>query len=133
MRAILIATALLIAPAAAQACGRPGTISFPRGATGAELQGGVARGETACWALQARAGQTLEATVASLENNAVFQIYQPGWKAGRDGVEGFALPGAAEGQDARQFTGTLPTTGRYLIVVGATRGGADYRLRVGVR
>lgn len=133
MRVTLFAMALLLAPGVAGACGRPGAISFPRGASGAELQGGVARGETACWTLQARAGQTLEATVASLENNAVFQIYAPGWKVTRDSLEGTALPGAGDGDDATRFTGPLPATGRYLIVVGTTRGGADYRLRLGVR
>jgi hypothetical protein len=48
-------------------------------------------------------------------------------------VGGTALPGTAEGEDARHFSGALPATGAYLLVVGTSRGSGEYRLRVEIR
>ena len=72
------------------------------------------------------------------EDNAVFQVYTPGARAKRGdyGVEiggSKALPGAGEGQDAKRWSGVLPVTGTYLVVVGPIRGNATYKLRVTVR
>ena len=70
-------------------------------------------------------------------NNAVFQVHAPGARPEtRDyGLEivGQALAGAGEGDDATRWTGTLPQSGSYLVVVGATRGNASYRLTVTIR
>jgi hypothetical protein len=66
--------------------------------------------------------------------SGVFQIYQPPWRmvGPRDqmAVGGTTLPRTAEGEDARRFSGTLPATGEYLLVVGTSRGSGAYRLRV---
>ncbi len=100
------------------------------------LQGGVARGEQACWSLSARAGQHAKLSITSKEKNAVFQLYEPGWTVKTDdgdlAVEGTAYRGAAEGDDASVWTGRLAKDGANLIVVAATRGGATYRLTVTV-
>jgi hypothetical protein len=114
--------ALLLFATAAQA---ETPIRFARGASGAEVAGAVARGETRTYTLEARAGQRMELRIASTEKNAVFQLHAPG--------TGEAMPGAAPGDDARQWSGTLPRSGAWRIVVGSTRGGAEYRLSVLVR
>jgi hypothetical protein len=121
----------------AKAVGVIEPIQFARGASSAEVQGAVIRGERALYSIAARAGQHLSLRVTALEDNAAVQIYAPGAKPElRDSVleiAGTALPGAAEGEDATQWTGTLPTSGTYLLVVGPTRGNATYRLTVTIR
>ena len=79
----LVFAALLLgsSPAFAQAlCGQPREIRFNPGTTSAVLPGGVPRGSIDCYAFGARAGQRLEVSIGSVENNAVFQIYLPGWR-----------------------------------------------------
>jgi len=135
IRAFLLAAALLAAPAAAQEHIQP--IRFARGASGAEVAGGVVRGQRALFSLEASAGQTLTVRITAPEGNAVFQIWRPGAvprrQDGMAAVDGTALPGAGEGEDARSWTGRLPASGAYLIVVGGTRGNAEFRLSVTVR
>jgi len=131
-----LALALALAPGlAAQEAVTP--IRFARGTSGAEVAGGVVRGERALYSLGARAGQTLTARITAAEGNAVFQIYAPGAVPRTQDamleVAGTTLPGAGEGEDARAWSGVLPATGDYLIVVGGTRGNASYRLSVSVR
>ncbi len=130
----LITAALLLAasPALAEGC-RPENLRFAPGTSGAVVEGGLVRTEFACYALTARAGQRLEASVTSAENNAVFQIYAPGWRMRDNMAEGPTLPGAGEGEDTMRFAGTLPANGRYLVVVGGTRGNTAYRLRVTIK
>lgn len=115
----------------------PTPIRFAPGASSAEVRGAVIRGERALYTLEARAGQRLTLRVAAPEGNAAFQLYAPGARPQtRDfGVEidGRALPGAGEGEDATRWTGTLPQSGAYLLVVGPTRGNASYRLTVTIR
>lgn len=117
----------------AATCDAPAPITFLRGAFAAEVAGGVPRGLPDCWTVQARAGQRVSAQVTSSEHNVVFQIYRPGWTAAEGEPAGQTLPGAGEGQDASVFSGILPETGTYLIVLGTTRGGGEYKLRVEVR
>jgi hypothetical protein len=110
-------------------------IRFEQGAFGKDLSGAVIRGERSLYSLDARSGQRLSVSISAVEDNAVFQIYAPGARAERrdDGVEileGAALPAAGEGDDAKKWSGALPYTGAYLIVVGPTRGNATYTLAV---
>ena len=135
LRPILILMALLVPGAAlAAGCDRPALLRFPAGGSGIVVEGGVPRGQPDCWTLNARAGQTLEAHVVSAENNAVIALHPPGWRVRREASGQVRV----EGKDmfAPASTGrrvTLPSTGDYLIVIGTTRGGADYRLGVMVR
>jgi hypothetical protein len=122
MRRALLAVLLLPAAAAAQPAPTP--IRFPPGATGTSVASSVARGEVARFALGARAGQRMALRIESAEGNAVFQVLAPSGKA---------LPGAGEGDDASDWTGDLPANGTYVIVVGTTRGGAEFRLAVTIR
>ncbi len=110
-------------------------IRFERGASGKDLSGAVIRGERSLYSLDARSGQRLSVSISAAEDNAVFQIYGPGARAERRdyGVEilgGKTLPGAGEGDDAKKWSGILPDTGTYLLVVGPTRGNATYTLTV---
>ena len=87
--------------------------------------GSVVRGEQARHKVAAKAGQTLEVNITSDEDNAVFQIYLPGEKG--------TLPGAGETDDATKFSGTVPTDGDYVVVVGPTRGNTKYKLTYSVK
>ena len=112
-------------------------IRFARGESSATVRGAVIRGERALYSFAARAGQRLSLSLKATEDNAAFQVYAPGARPEiRDAileVAGDALPGAAEGDDAARWTGTLPHSGSYLLVVGATRGNAEYELTVTIR
>ena len=112
-------------------------IRFARGASGAEIRGAVVLGERALYSLEARKGQRMSLRITAPERNAVFQVYAPGAvpeiKDSVLEVAGEALPGAGEGEDATRWTGVLPRTGAYLVVVGSTRGNATYRLAVSIR
>ena len=112
-------------------------IRFARGAWSAEVRGAVVRGERALYSVEARGGQRMSLRIAAPERNAVFQVYAPGAKVETNDsvveVAGEALPGAGEGDDATRWTGVLPRTGAYILVVGPTRGNATYRLTVAVR
>ncbi len=134
----LIAGLAMAQPALA-GCDRPVAVRFAPGAFSSELTGGIPRGEIACFTIGAGAGQKLSVTQKpGPDNNIVFQIYQPGWKITRDrdgiyDMAGTALRGAAPGEDTATWSGTLPAKGNYLIVVGTTRGGGGYQIRVEIR
>lgn len=115
--------ALLLGAAVTQDA--PRRIRFARGATSATVESAVVRGERATYLVGARAGQRMRVRVASPGSNAVFQLYGPG----RVG----ALPGAGDTDDATAWSGALPRSGDYRIVVGGTRGNAEFRLRVEIR
>lgn len=100
-------------------------IRFARGASSAVVEGAVLRGERAVYLVGARAGQQMRVRVVSPEENAVFQLHSP--------PRGATLRGAGETDDAKAWSGTLPRTGDYRIVVGGTRGNAEYRLHVEIR
>lgn len=113
-------------------------IRFDRGASSKDMTGAVIRGERSLYSIGARSGQRLSVSITAAEDNAVFQIYAPGAQAehrdyGVEIVGAKALPGAAEGEDAKAWRGVLPATGAYLIVVGPTRGNATYTLKVAIR
>jgi hypothetical protein len=99
-------------------------INFDPGATSAVRQWSVVRGDRDVYSLNARAGQQMVISISSLEGNAVFQICLPSG--------GQALPGAGERDDATGWSGVLPMSGDYMIVVGGTRGNASYRLEVAI-
>ena len=115
----------------------PVPIRFARGASSAEVRGAVVRGERALYSVRAREGQRMSVRIAAPERNAVFQLYAPGAEPTTADsaleIVGKALPGAGEGDDATRWTGVLPRTGAYILVVGPTHGNAPYRLTVSIR
>jgi predicted phage tail protein len=106
-------------------------IKFARGKSSKTIERSVVRGDRDFYSFEARAKQTLLVKITSVENNAVFDVYAPGAKIKKiDGyyeVNGKEL--AAE-QTNRKVV--LPKTGKYLIVVGGTRGNATYKLTVAI-
>jgi hypothetical protein len=99
-------------------------IQFARGSSSATVKGGVVRGDRDRYYLGAKKGQTMSVNITSEEDNAVFQVYLPG--------EENALPGAGDGDDAKDWSGELPRDAEYVIVVGGTRGNATYALKVSI-
>ena len=113
-------------------------VRFDPGASSKDISGAVVSGERSLYSIGARGGQRLSVSITAVEDNAVFQIYPPGVHAehrdyGVAIVGAKALRGAEEGEDAKAWSGILPATGAYLIVVGPTRGNATYRLKVAIR
>jgi hypothetical protein len=108
-------------------------IEFAPGKSQVELRGAVVRGERAIYSVEAQEGQRMSLRVVAPEKNAVFQIFMPdpsGAPAARSGSKfsGETLQGAGEGDDVARWSGTLPRSGTYLIVIGTTRGNATFRL-----
>jgi hypothetical protein len=135
--ALFVAAGLLACAAArAQTAETASPIHFARGASRTVVSGGVERGGRAPYTFGARAGQTLAVRAMALERNVAFQIYRPGFVLPAqpgDEIRGETLQGAGEGHDTRYWSGRLPDSGDDLLVIGATRGGAAYRLRVLIR
>jgi hypothetical protein len=110
-------------------------VSFAKGSNSTLIEASVVRGEGDQYFLTGKAGQQMEVSLSTVEQNAAFAIYQPGYKAGKDAdgileIKGTALPGAGEGEDATAWKGVLPISGKYLILVGGTRGNATYKLKI---
>lgn len=112
-------------------------VRFTPGTTSATISDSVIRGDRDMYALTAKAGQTMTVEISALEDNAVFQIYEPGAKfVKEDGiteVKGTALPKAGDEDDAKSWSGKLPKSGKYWIIVGGTRGNATYKLKVSIK
>lgn len=68
------------------------------------------------------------------DSNMVMQIYRPPWSIAHAddsiSVHGQALPGVKEGDDAKGWDGTLPASGRYLLVLGTSWGSGEYRVHI---
>ncbi|MBD0326700.1 MAG: hypothetical protein ICV68_09725 [Pyrinomonadaceae bacterium] len=117
-RAFILAVLLLLTTATVPAqSDRTMRIRFARGRTTKVIEDAVVRGTRDRYLLGARAGQTLIVHITSLENNAVFDIQTPGRRR-------------ILAQEATDWTGELPRSGDYVIVVGGTRGNASYTLEV---
>ncbi len=119
-------------------CNAPASIRFRHDGTSTSVGGGIVRAEEVCYVLAARAGQTIQADVTSPDENVVFSLYRPGYsvKPADDGpdISGPTVPGAGGQDDATTVKATLPASGRYLFVLGTTRGGGgEYTLRVSVK
>lgn len=108
-------------------------IRFAPATDSATLSDAVERGSRHYYSFVARKGQAADIHLTAIESNAAFTLWRPGAvpRAGQDAdIQGRPLPGAGEGADATRWQGRLPDSGRYLIVVGPTRGNATYELRL---
>jgi hypothetical protein len=110
-------------------------IFFAAGGKSGTVGGHVLRGERNLYSLIADAGQLLTVSITTPDNNAVFQIYEPGTKIerGADGALQFtakALHAAGSAEDTTRWVGRLPSRGTYIIVIGSTRGNASYSMDV---
>lgn len=99
-------------------------VRFAKGKSSATLSGAVVRGDRDTYILGAKAEQMMTVKITSTERNAVFQITDP---------NGEFLQDAGDGDDAMNWTGSLPESGNYRIIVGGTRGNATYKLTVSIK
>jgi hypothetical protein len=133
----VLAAVLFCMASAVYAEGVKKEIRFPRGKSSTTIEESVLLSERDVYFLTANAKQTLEIKISSVEDNAVFEVYTPGSTvAEKDGlteVNGETLPGAGDTEEIRSWKGVLPVSGKYVIVVGGTRGNATYKLHVAVR
>jgi hypothetical protein len=124
------------AVSAAEPIPSPKPIYFATGSSAGTVGGHVLRGERALYSVKVPpGGVTLTVTLTAPDDNAVFQIYEPGTTIGRDNdglleFHGKALRGTDEGEDATRWRGQLKRPGVYLIVIGSTRGNAKYSMDV---
>ncbi len=121
---LVLCSLIFVSASGSQEGGKQKRVQFARGRTTAVLKGTVLRGTYDRYFLEARKGQTMIIHITATEKNAVFSILDP---------SATALPGAEEGSDTRDWSGTLPQSGNYAIWVGPTRGNATYTLEVTIR
>ncbi len=105
-----------------------GKIKFKKGESSTTVSKGLARGEQHQYSLGAKAGQNMVVSISSSEENAVFDIY----RNTPNGKEMLFDNAGDAAEEAQYWQGILPGKGAqtYFIVVGSTRGGADYSLTV---
>jgi hypothetical protein len=105
------AAVFLFAPdASAQVGGQPKVVKFEEGRTTAVLKGTADNAHGYTCTLAAKAGQTMTVHVTSSAGQAIFSITAPS--------------GAVEGAlEVKDWSGTLPDTGAYLIAVWNKRKG----------
>ncbi len=99
-------------------------VQFAPGATGTQLVEGVARGDTATFVLDAGAGQKMRVGLTSVESNAEFELLAP---------NGQSLGNSSLKNGQQVWYGVLPQSGRYKVVVGTTRGGAEVTVDFSIR
>jgi hypothetical protein len=139
----LAAAALLICASSAVQDHPLRTIKFAPGRSTAEVSGSLERGAADTFRFTAKAGQTADIRITSLESNASFVIYQPPSKltAGEDGIDigGQKLLGGDKTDpplDAgaeKHWKGVLSASGTYYVQIATDRGNASYKLRVSVK
>ena len=127
--------AAMTAVGASEPVPAPKKFFFATGSTRGTAAGHVLRGTRDLYSLSAGAGQIMTVTITAPDDNAVFQLYEPGTSIARDAdglvvLTGKPLHGAGEGEDATRWSGRLPLTGSYLISVGSTRGSARYSMDI---
>jgi hypothetical protein len=96
-------------------------IVFPRGRTSTTVKGRVVRMDSDTYTVSARENQQMTVSITSIESNASFYVYSSDEKS---------LSGST---DVKRWSGKLPTTGDYIIEVGAARGNATYKLNVSIK
>ena len=93
-------------------------IQFDRGATSKTIEDSVVRGTRDIYLLGAKLEQIMEISLSSLENNASFDLVSP--------------MGKILFREVTQSGLVLPSDGDYQIIVGGTRGNANYSLFVSI-
>ena len=99
------------------------SVQFQAGTSSATVSGGMLRGETGpVYGLVASAGQRMEITITSLEENASFDVLTP---------SGEYLISEIAGQEF-EFSAILPEDGEYLITTNALRGNVCFDLNISI-
>ncbi len=98
---------------------KPVRVNFDRGTTSKTIKNSVVRGTRDTYILGAKKGQQMNLKITSLENNAVFEVISP---------QGQILQ-----EEVTNWNTKLPTNGDYQVIVGGTRGNANYELTVEIK
>lgn len=96
----------------------PARISFASGATGAQVTGKIPAGSDQYYILRARANQNLQVKIAP-KKDVQLAVY---------GVDGTVLQDSA--RDVAEFTGKLPSTQDYILVLHSTGGTKSFDMQV---
>lgn len=99
-------------------------INFNPGESSAAVSGSVLRGDRDMFTMSSARAQYLVVSLTSADRNAVFDLWEPAYKVGPDDE----VKGNRMAIETTEFSGQLPATGRYLIVVRGTSGTIDYQL-----
>ena len=101
------------------------TLNVPPNGQGVIASRSVAQNQVVIYSVKGREGQTLDVSVWSPSQNAVFEIY-----IGQAADGGVTLPGAAQGANTQAMREALPADADYKIVVGSVNGTIDFQLAV---
>ena len=93
-------------------------VEFAPGTRQTRLENSVVRGDRDVYTLGAQGGQSMTLDIASLEDNAVFDVISPS--------------GTVLAREAMSESLVLPQTGDYTVIVGGTRGNATYTLDIAI-
>lgn len=93
-------------------------VQFASGTSQTTLENSVVRGDRDVYQLGAQGGQQMTLRIASLEDNAVFDVISPS--------------GTVMAREALDESLVLPQTGDYTVIVGGTRGNATYTLDIAI-
>jgi len=94
-------------------------LRFAPGKSSAVVENAVIRGTRDTYLIGAKKDQTMTISMTSVENNAAFDVLAPDGSTIKEGVT--------------SFSGKLPSTGDYRIVIGGTRGNATYKMQVSIK
>jgi len=90
-------------------------IAFAKGADSAVCKGEIQGMDRDIYPITAKAGQTMHVKVSNRLHLVLFHLQKPGKAVAY-------LPKAGTEDDATEWTGVLPESGTYKIIVGAMRG-----------
>jgi hypothetical protein len=135
---VVLGLSLLVSVAGSQAAGAlapdravsEGTyndrrIEFEPGTDNATRAGDVAAGVTDRWILRARAGQTMQVMVDSVEDDTVFAVFGPGRTV-------LGLVNSYTEAEEMYWTGTLPADMDYAIEVTTVGPATHYQIKVAI-
>jgi len=95
------------------------------GRNAVQTSGALARNQLTVYAVNGKAGQTLQVDLTATRGSPTFEIYV---NEARNG--GTTLAGAGPDSNATSFRGQLPSDGVFKIVVGSMRGASAFQLSV---
>lgn len=98
------------------------TVTFAAGSNSSTIPGQLAAGGRAVFYVLAKAGQSMNVSIAPAASNATFQVFHADatLEKGADGmpiVTGRTLPDAGPKDNAKAWIGAIPRDGNYLILV----------------
>lgn len=98
------------------------TVKFAKGKTSRSYSDAVVRATSNTYILGASAGQNMNVSISSTEDNAEFRVIAPNGKR---------IAGSQE-DGVTNFNETLPASGNYKIVVTPSRGNATYKINFAI-